>query len=642
MNEFNYENEIIEISSDNEDTNTKTLEELIKEEIEKKDDGNNKKKKRKKLNLTKKQKIIIITSIVIALIVIFLLLYFFVFKKDKEKEVVEEPVIVEKDNYRYENGKLIFLDNNEKELGSYECENKNSELCFVTKNNYETDSFDRVKSIYENGEELVENSKIYLNKFIFISDNEKTFLYDFDSQETLLEVTNIKSYDTSRDIVVITDEDGKVGIIEIKEDGFEYLIRPSYDNLSIINNDELLVLAQDKENYYIIDIEGKKLSSNMRGTIKSADSNYIVTEVNNTYALYNYENEELLSDYEFISLHDKVIALVKSKRLYLIDSELNKLMEDGIRLNNTDYVKEYVYNSNNRLIETKKSYEINISNDNVNVVIGNDTKTYNILEGKLSSIYSYLSYLDNKLYIYSDEDKVDILGTYSCKNKNTVTSSETNLTNCGIYYNEEGISGIYNNEYIFIYDYADTENKVYYLYSLKDKKVMGTYSEIEIVKDTELDNQIRQIYTSSSYIIAKAATGNNKGNYGVVEITSEKVQGKVAFSYESIVLENNYYKLLSKDKTYSLYNNTFTKISNEFSDIKLYANYYVGVNNNKLNIYRYDNTLGVLQNDLIINSSNYEIDFTNGFKITVDGTEYNYDTTGKLIVNNSEEVEDGE
>ena len=41
-------------------------------------------------------------------------------------------------------------------------------------------------------------------------------------------------------------------------------------------------------------------------------------EYMNSINLYNYDGEELLSDYDYISLHDNVIAYVKSKRLYLL------------------------------------------------------------------------------------------------------------------------------------------------------------------------------------------------------------------------------------------------------------------------------------------------------------------------------------
>ena len=93
------------------------------------------------LDLTHKQRtIIIVIACSILLIVISTLLYIFLTKEvspNKKKEVV-----VAKDNYRYEDGILYFVANN-KDIGSYKCQNKDEKLCYVA---YETtdDDFDEV------------------------------------------------------------------------------------------------------------------------------------------------------------------------------------------------------------------------------------------------------------------------------------------------------------------------------------------------------------------------------------------------------------------------------------------------------------------------------------------------------------------
>jgi len=635
MNDFNYDNEIIEV---NEETKNISLEELIKMEAEKQESEPPKKEKKKKVKkeLSKKQKItIIVITIILVLIIIGIVLFFILKDNDNNEEKPKEPVvIIEKDNYRYENGTLVFLDKNEKEIGNYECENKDTNKCYVTKIDLSNDTIDRVTNVYEDGTEIIKNSKIYYDKYVFVNDGELIYLYNMDTKEKELEFNSIKVYNTDRDLIVVENDNSLYGLLEITSEGYEYIIRCSYNNLVMVNSELLLLLAQDKDKNYIINIDGKKLSDNIKIDVKSANGDYIVGYSNDTYNLYNYESEELLSDYDYISLHDGVIALVKSKRLYLVDNNLSELYEDGIRLTNTDYNKKYVYNEDNRLIETKKSYEIELKDNTVKISIDNDTKEVNILEGMLSSTFSYMSYFDGKLYFYGDEEKTDVIGTYTCTNINKINSIEDGLTNCNLYTTEAGISGIYNNEYVFIYEVDENNNVLYYLYNLKEKKNKGTYSEIKIVNDKELSTNIKPIYTSSSYIIAKSATGSNKGNYGVLEINSEKVQGKIGFKYQSITKESNYYLLQSVDNTYSIYNNTFSKISNEFSYIKLFDKYYVGINNNKLNVYSYNNTLGVLESDIAVTNNEFEIDFTNGFEITINNVKHNYDKNGKKIVNN--------
>ena len=181
MNDFNYDNEIIEVSE-----NTSTLEDLIREEAE---TGSVKPPKKKKSlkdkikDLSKKQKITLIVIGILVLLMIIGIVLFFVLNKDEEEIKPQEVVIVEKDNYRYENGKLIFLDSNEEEIGSYECADKDLEKCYVAKINLENDTFDRVKSVYENGEELEKNSKIYYDNYVFVYDEEKITLYSIDTKE---------------------------------------------------------------------------------------------------------------------------------------------------------------------------------------------------------------------------------------------------------------------------------------------------------------------------------------------------------------------------------------------------------------------------------------------------------------------------
>ncbi|MBE6156781.1 MAG: hypothetical protein E7161_03450 [Firmicutes bacterium] len=632
MNDFNYDNEIIEISSDDTENSPKVEEVIANKPTAPQKNKNSLKEKWDDLSKVAKTGIII-GIIVVVLLIIAVCIYFIIFKNEKGPEVpTEEPVILEKDNYRYENGKLIFLDKNEREIGTYECIDKDAEKCYVAKLDFSSDEFDRVTSIKKTGEEIEKNSQIYIDNFVFIYDEAKISLYNMDKQESDLDLKTVKSYDTEKNLVVIEDTDSKYGLIEITSEGFEYLIRPSYDNLGILNSDLVLLLAQDKDDYYIINSEGKKLSEDIKANVMSANEEFIVAIKGNTYNLYSYDFEELLSDYDYISLHNNVIAFVKGNRLYLKNKNLDKLYEDGIRLENSNYVKKYVYDENNKLIETKKSYEIEVEDNIAIITIGENSKEVNLLEGEVSSKLSYISYFDGKLYFYSDDEKDDVLGTYDCINENNLISAESVLASCNLYSNDKGISGIYNNEYVFIYDNPKTENAKYYLYDIKEKKSKGTYSSIEIINQSEVNSSVKHLYTSASFIIAKAATGNNIGNYGILEINSEKVVGKVGFKYKSIQSKGDYYLLINIDNSYSIYNNAFTKISNEFSYIEIFDEYYVGITGNKLNVYKYDSVLGILENDVEVASNEFEIDFTNGFEIITNGNNYRYDKNGKEVV----------
>ena len=103
----NNANEIVEIDENEEISNTQYDMEQVNMPKSKKE-----KKPSKWSKLDKKKKIIIIVSIVIVLLVIVgVILYFLVFKKNNTVDKPKDPVVViEKDNYRYEDGKLIFID----------------------------------------------------------------------------------------------------------------------------------------------------------------------------------------------------------------------------------------------------------------------------------------------------------------------------------------------------------------------------------------------------------------------------------------------------------------------------------------------------------------------------------------------------
>lgn len=628
MNDFNYDNEIIEIDSSSPEESVNVTPAFEEPKTEKK-------KKRSLIDrwkgIPKRKRVVIISTIIVILLIALTLLYLFVFKKEEEPKPEEAPVILEKDNYRYENGKLLFLDKSDRVIGEYECTNKDPDKCMTMKMDYSLDKFERVLSIYEDGTEIAKSSQIYLDNFVFVTDGKVSKLYDIKNTKELLRVTNIKTYGTEKSLVVINDEDNKVGLIEITEEGFNYLIRPSYDNLGIVNTKLVLLVALDKEKTYLIDSEGKKLSSNITGTIVSANDKYIVEKTTKAYNLLSYENEDMLSDCDYIGLNDDVISIVLKNRLYLRDKDLNKLNEEGIRLDNSDYVKKYVYDKENKLKETRKSYEIVSKDNNIMVTIGEEVKTINTLEGKVSSNYDYLSYYDGKLYFYEDPEKEDILGTYTCKNKNEITSADGVLDKCTILKTEEGYTGIYNDNIVVIFDNKNSDIS-YYVYSLKDKSVKGTYSYVDVINKNELKSTIDHIGTSVSYIISQATTGTNKGNYGVIEINSEKVKGKLPFEYKSISKEKDYYVFTNTSNKVCLYNDSLTKISNDFDYIKLYDNYYVGIINNFLNVYSYLSKNSILENGIEVKNNDFKYTFNNGFIIEVDGKEYKHDITGKLIL----------
>ena len=82
-------------------------------------------------SLPKKKKIVIIVTTSLVLLLIIGIILYFVLNKEEESTPKVKDVIVDLDNYRYKNGKLIFLNKSKEEIGEYTCQNQDQDLCYV-------------------------------------------------------------------------------------------------------------------------------------------------------------------------------------------------------------------------------------------------------------------------------------------------------------------------------------------------------------------------------------------------------------------------------------------------------------------------------------------------------------------------------
>ena len=224
----NNANEIIEIDENEEISNTQYDMEQVSVP---------KGKKEKKPSKMDKKKIIIIISIVLVILIIAgVLLYFLVFNKDNNQDKPKDPVVVlEKDNYKYVDGKLIFIDKDKKELGGYTCENKSENLCYVANFSNE-DDFDSFKRVYENGLPINNRTDIILDNYVFIYDNMKkengdVILYDINKEKVLDTYNLVKEV---KDNNIIFKKDNKYGLIEITDKEVKERIKNSYDYKIVI------------------------------------------------------------------------------------------------------------------------------------------------------------------------------------------------------------------------------------------------------------------------------------------------------------------------------------------------------------------------------------------------------------------------
>lgn len=642
--EYNYDNEIIEIGGEEPSKEpTVTFEEEDKKDKKaKKEKKDNvfkklaKKIKDKWQSLSKKQKIIVSIISAIILILIIGLIVYFVFIRKPEEEV--DNVVLEQENYRYENGNLILLDEDGKELGKYECEIKDAEKCYVAYLDNDKDTFDHPTYLDYKGNQVQKRSVIYNNKYVFITDDKVTKLYNIKEGKTEDKLLSVKAYDTERDLVVVEDNDKKFGVLEFTEDGYEYVINAYYDYLGIIDAKNLRLLSKTDEKERIIGIDNKNLSKEFNAEIKSISKNHIAAVNGKDYNLYTYNFEEVMSGYDYISFHDDNVALVKENTLKFVNANLVKLNEEGIKLANDNYNPVYKYDKKKKLDETEVAYKVTINPGNISVDVDEENFVISIYDGVASSKYSYVNYFDGKLYFYSDVEKNDLIGSYECENKNKLSSETDSLTNCTVASVSGGVSGIYNNNFVFITDNSSiAENKVINLYSIKEKKTKATYTSIEMLNSGEIGSNIAQYYTDGSFILAKSAS---KNSFGVIKLESSKATNVVSFNYKEIKPQSNYYILQNNDNKYSIYDKNFNKISNEFDYVQLLDKHYVGINGKNLNVYRYDTTVTkLLEEDVMLSSNDYSkaysINIGSFITIVIDGKEYKYDLNGKKVVDTS-------
>ena len=422
-------NEIVEIDENEEITNTQ----YDMEKVTPKKDEKKSKKPSKWSALSKKTKIIIIVSIILVLIIAIVLIYFLVLKKDNNKNENNDPVVViEKDNYKYEDGKLIFIDKDKKEIGSYECINKNENLCFVAYFSNE-DNFDVNKKVYESGLPINIRTDIIKDKYVFIYDDEtkekgNVILYDMSSNKTLEEYSLVKEV---KDNYVIVKKDNDYKLISL-DNSLEDAIKTTYDYMGYIEDTNYLVVASNG-NYKLIDFEDKEVSKTVPGNIMSFDDKNISVKVGNEYYVYDYSGKVVVNDkYDYIRFANNYIIAAVGKKLFVYDVNGNRMNIEGIRITSDSYNTKLIFNDNLRQVGKEEAFNVVVSSNIMRIEYGEDYTKINLSDGIVSKNIPYISYFAGKLYFYSDEEKTDLIGSYKCEYANDTDESTKELQNCFI------------------------------------------------------------------------------------------------------------------------------------------------------------------------------------------------------------------
>lgn len=705
-NEYTDENTIIELDSeelndelDETNSSAKVLEEEIVVDLKKEKSPKKTKAKKAKpqkekkeffwKRLSKKGKIIVITvGSIILFAIIALILYFFVFKKDNKPKSEDENVVIEKDNYIYENGKLKFLDENDNVIGSYTCKDKDDKKCYVATLSNE-DTFDLPKYVDEEGKVLEKRSKIYGGRFVFVYDDKKITLYDIKNQNKSGEYELIKTGDIDENLVVAKKVKGDYGIIKISKTEAKNLLEFDYEYLGIFNSSETFV-AKDGTSSYLVNSLGENISEKIRGEIRSFNEDYLAIYMDDSYSLYNYAGEKVLSgSYDYLDFANTYVFAISGIKLYGYDKTLFKLNEAAIKLKSNEYRKTYVFDKDNNLKETKKAYSMTFTENEIQIELAEgSTKTINLNEVKLNKANDFVNYYDGTLYFYADEEKTNLLGTYSCSNKNEVDASSENFTNCFIAKektivndNAKGYLPIVNNNYVFIKDVkTNGASDVIQLYDIAKSKVKVKY---QVVDSGAGSDNITHLQTLNNVVYAQ----NTSGYYGAITFSTDGPTGLIAFKENDVgtskIMEldgniiarrgnTNYlydrlgkklatttfdmieyqdgYLVVKNGSKYLIYTmpngNSGSILSNELDYIKLYDKFFIGIKDKKLNVYYYTNGKDkLLTEDIPVKSnsaSSYKLEiYTDSYEIKAieseaTSTDYKFNKDWSLITDESE------
>jgi len=621
--------------------------------------------------LPKKKKIIILIIGILIFIVLIAGIVFIVTRGPEEDIPVVDDVIVDLDHYRYQNGKLIFLDEEKNEIGEYACQNEDQELCYVAYLSDE-DAFDAPKYIYENEEPIKRRSSIFLNQYVFVYDNKEKengliTLYDMKTQSSVDSYLLVKAYKNLNNQVILKNKEGQYGLFKMTLEGATPIVDFTYEYLGVLEHFEHVDRMISKQNgkWFLTDFNNKTLTKPIDREIKEYNDHYIkVVDESGKYYIVDYNANYVKTEaFDYIDFLDNHALFLLDKKLYIEDYEKNKMNVEGIELIQDTYIPIQTYSKDNKLISTLKSYEITYQGNTMNVDIFDENnhatkKIINLNEGRVSRMFKNYSYFDGVLYLYKDTSKNDLLGKYTCKNKNNIADDTNELTACTIahesYYQDNdvekaqdqdmGVLPIFNDRFLFVKDGEII------LYDLKDNSEKAKYKSVDAGTYSRV-NDLTFVTSNNNHIIAE----NTSGKFGIIKMDYTSLNKVKDFEYHHIERIGLYYiiqnasgyalmdhegnvitssvtnkirnfnmdaeYLVTKDQKYHLY--TFqgeSKTPSGFDYISLDTNYFGAVSNQTLNFYSYQNPNKALTEGIKLERSNYYGEGTLAYIANIKGT----------------------
>ncbi len=297
-----------------------------------------------------------VLPVIIVLLIIFLPITVFVsFRKFSSGTALENP----KKEHKY-NNKLFYYDNSKNLIGTYECTSSDCDDA-LSQIDDETNDF------YKEGDK--NSIGVFFNDFVFITDNNKTFLYSLNTKKSLLTINMIKNYssDIEGNYVIIKNDENLYGLFDLNAGNFK--IKPEYDYMALANkmkDDKVLsdkIIVKKLNGYYLIDPEDNSLTDTFGVPIYDYNDNVIISNNNGVFTFYKYNGESLLSDltivkYELIS--EYIVLTDNNNSIYIYNSKTGVVDKNYVTVDNDSI--SYEINDNKIIIKNNgtefDSYEI--------------------------------------------------------------------------------------------------------------------------------------------------------------------------------------------------------------------------------------------------------------------------------------------
>ncbi|MEG1010192.1 MAG: hypothetical protein RSF67_10350, partial [Clostridia bacterium] len=475
--------------------------------------------------------------------------------------------------------------------------------------------------------------------------------------------------------VILKNETDKYGIVSYDSNKETIKVDFLYDYLGVIGSNKNVV-AKTKDKSFIIDESGKEISKKFSGDIKnfSEKSKMVSVVENGVYSLHDFSNNLLLSDkvINYVTFNEENVFVVSNSKVYVYNNEMNALTYDGIRFSGSTYNTIIKYDKNLKQVEKKENIIINNDDGNIILTLNEDNEVIiNPFEGVISMKDAAISYFNGVLYIYGDETKKDLIGSYTCNNKNELKSKSDTLSKCNVAMEKSlierglnkdfiGYMPVYNKKFVFIQD----GDKVI-LWDLVRSEKKATYESVD-AGYFKKDATLKFVSTINTPIVAV----NTSGSLGVIAITKNDVEGVIPFKtddiknnsikflndnylikrsdstyhlfdklgkeitnpdtlikYEIVDYTGGYLKVLNESKNYLLYGVDGKIVSNEYKYISVHGDNFVAINEkNEINVFKLSDGLkGLIKETVKVTNTKYEESYIyKEDSIIVDGKTYKW------------------